>query len=770
MADSLLTTNGTTTPSMNNTVPKSAQTTMVSRNNNSNTLPTQPSARMPLTYTHPYGKIDHEKLAKFSFTSPEMCPVFYPTVEEFALGPLEYINQIRPEAEKYGICKIVVPKEHETFPFSINIEEFRFSPRVQRLNELEAKTRTNLNFHERVWKFWELQGISIKFPQLEKRCVDLFELHNIVKEEQGFEICSRDKKWPKITTRMNFTNSKSTCNALRQYYERLLFPYDIYLSGATLKNKTTVENEEVKVNDENDTSKDIGEKNRIDNSELKKLQTYGAGPRMPGVLEFEEKFKPKPKCCQQCNGRKNYTSSVLLTCDKCSFTTHKSCLIQPLNDTPKSAWHCPNCIRDISAEIAHFYSKGFGFTQSSNAYTLMEFKEMADKFKREYFDMEPNDVPPELVEKEFWRILHNGTPGGQFMNVEYGADLHTNDYGSGFPTKKNDIDKSLSEFVNSPWNLNNLPTLNGSVFKHINTNINGMIIPWMYVGMCFSAFCWHNEDHWTYSINYLHWGEPKIWYGVPGDKAEDFEQAMEDIAPELFASQPDLLHQLVTTCNPNLLKDYNVPIYKAVQEAGQFIVTFPRSYHSGFNQGINFAEAVNFAPHDWLKIGRQSIDHYKKFHRYPVFSHDELICKMADNPRELQPRLAKATYEDLTTMIENEEKERLQIIDQGVNPTNHILMENKKDDERQCDYCKTTCFLSALICECSTHKMVCLSHFDYLCETCPVEKFSLVYRYSIEELKLLKFKLNEHILKIEKWTTCMEIGTWTRKPTLRFVN
>lgn len=77
---------------------------------------------------------------------------------------------------------------------------------------------------------------------------------------------------------------------------------------------------------------------------------------------------------------------------------------------------------------------------------------------------------------------------------------------------------------------------------------------------------------------------------------------------------------------------------------------------------------------------------------------------MADNPQELQPRLAKATYEDLTTMIENEEKERLQIIDQGVNPTNHILMENKKDDERQCDYCKTTCFLSALICECSTRK------------------------------------------------------------------
>jgi len=87
-----------------------------------------------------------------------------------------------------------------------------------------------------------------------------------------------------------------------------------------------------------------------------------------------------------------------------------------------------------------------------------------------------------------------------------------------------------------------------------------MIIPWMYVGMCFSAFCWHNEDHWTYSINFLHWGEPKIWYGVPGGKAEVFESAMRKIAPELFSSQPDLLHQLVTTCNPNLLTQYGVPV------------------------------------------------------------------------------------------------------------------------------------------------------------------------------------------------------------------
>lgn len=312
-----------------------------------------------------------------------------------------------------------------------------------------------------------------------------------------------------------------------------------------------------------------------------------------------------------------------------------------------------------------------------------------------------------MLEKEFWRILSTFDAG---IAVEYGADLHTIDYGSGFPmasTKNNanshqtDYDKS---FVKSPWNLNNLPTLSGSVFEHVNTNIDGMSVPWMYVGMCFSAFCWHNEDHWTYSINYLHWGEPKTWYGVRGSDAELFEKAMRKIAPDLFDVQPDLLHQLVTTCNPNFLMKQGVPIYRTDQHAGEFVVTFPRSYHAGFNQGLNFAEAVNFATSDWMSMGRQSVAHYSQLHRYPVFSHDELVCRMADDVKELNHRLAAATHEDMVQMIKSEKIARSEVINRGIVKTERKQLEKLKDDERQCDHCKTTCFLSALQCKCSSSK------------------------------------------------------------------
>ena len=70
------------------------------------------------------------------YQSIPLAAIFAPTEEEFK-EPLDYINHIRPKAEKYGICKVIPPKNWKP-KFSIDMNTFRFRPRVQRLNELEV--------------------------------------------------------------------------------------------------------------------------------------------------------------------------------------------------------------------------------------------------------------------------------------------------------------------------------------------------------------------------------------------------------------------------------------------------------------------------------------------------------------------------------------------------------------------------------------------------------------------------------------------------------
>lgn len=72
----------------------------------------------------------------------------------------------------------------------------------------------------------------------------------------------------------------------------------------------------------------------------------------------------------------------------------------------------------------------------------------------------------------------------------------------------------LDPYSRDPWNLNNLPIISDSLLRFIKTDISGMTVPWTYVGMVFSTFCWHNEDHYTYSVNYSEYAEQHSLLGL----------------------------------------------------------------------------------------------------------------------------------------------------------------------------------------------------------------------------------------------------------------
>ncbi len=197
------------------------------------------------------------------------------------------------------------------------------------------------------------------------------------------------------------------------------------------------------------------------------------------------------------------------------------------------------------------------------------------------YKMDISDYTPERceeLERLYWRTLTYASP-------LYGADMMG----------------SLFDDRTKNWNLGKLPSL----LDVLGTQIPGVNTAYLYLGMWKATFAWHLEDVDLHSINYLHFGAPKQWYSISQKDARKFEAAMASIWPvDAKACDQFLRHKTFLISPSTLLNKYGVKVNRITHYPGEFVITFPYGYHSGFNMGYNCAEAVNFALPDWLEMGR----------------------------------------------------------------------------------------------------------------------------------------------------------------------
>lgn len=144
-------------------------------------------------------------------------------------------------------------------------------------------------------------------------------------------------------------------------------------------------------------------------------------------------------------------------------------------------------------------------------------------------------MTPLLIESLFWKAAAEKP-----IYVEYANDVP----GSGFAVPeepflyrkrrrkfveqaKSSVEEGTSgwKLSNSPWNLQVIARAPGSLTRFMPDEVPGVTSPMVYIGMLFSWFAWHIEDHELHSLNFLHMGAPKTWYAVPGE----FASTMEDV-------------------------------------------------------------------------------------------------------------------------------------------------------------------------------------------------------------------------------------------------
>lgn len=299
-------------------------------------------------------------------------------------------------------------------------------------------------------------------------------------------------------------------------------------------------------------------------------------------------------------------------------------------------------------------------------------------------------------------------------------------------------------YARTGWNLNLLPFQPSSVLRHVQEEVNGVNVPWLYMGMLFTTFAWHVEDHACYSANYMHEGEGKVWYGVPSKEAARFERTVAQLLQDRFEEEKDLLFHITTMVSPAQLIAAKVPVSRVVQCPGEYVVTFPQAYHAGFSLGWNVAEACNFAMADWLPFGRRAAEKYRNnaTNRSPAFSHDQLVCELGESSGDYPPEACVLIHEELRLLLQSENVERAAAGREGV--TVSVAFASKSDPRYECARCQGICFLSAVMCRCSATRrqrlLSCLRHYRSLCK-CDSRHKLLCYWYSLEELRALMNKV-----------------------------
>ncbi|KAK1613378.1 hypothetical protein QYE76_037051 [Lolium multiflorum] len=695
------------------------------------------------------------------------APVFRPTEEEFA-DPLAYVAHIRPVAERYGICRIVPPPSWSP-PKALDVAALSFPTKRQPIHRLLARPApadpdTFLLDYARFLKVYRGppgRGLP-KLP--DGRPLDLCRLFHAVKRFGGYDGACKGRRWADVVRLVDDRARRHVpeCakHVLAQLYHEHLYAYEKFTNKPVSSQE---ESGKVDLDDQPSVSglKDEGRNQSVSGGEMDSAEVSGvrsrkrrdainkkaigmashsnsngstrknaasAGPWKwkRRKVDDAEANKVDDQVCEQCDS--GLHGDAMLLCDRCDKGWHLYCLSPPLESVPPGNWYCSDCMNSDS--------DCFGFVERRKTCLLDAFQRFDEKVKRRWFGQRrPSRVQ---VEKQFWEIVE-GRAGE--LEVMYGSDMDTSVYGSGFPRLGDPVPPSMDlemwqKYCSSPWNLNNFPNLPNSVLRTVQDKIAGVMVPWLYIGMLFSSFCWHVEDHCFYSINYLHWGEPKCWYGVPGAEANAFELVMRNTLPDLFDAQPDLLFHLVTMLNPSVLQVNGVPVYSVMQEPGNFVITFPRSYHGGFNLGLNCAEAVNFAPADWLPHGGIGAELYRMYRKAPVLSHEELLYVVAKNG--VSSESLSYLKGEIERLFLKEKKCREELWTSGTVKSSLMPARSNpnyigSEEDPMCVICRQYLYLSAVSCNCRPSSYVCLEHWKHLCE-CSPEKHRLLYRHTLAEL------------------------------------
>ena len=283
------------------------------------------------------------------------APTFHPTPAEFE-DPLAYLESVREEAERFGICCIVPPPSWKP-PFMIDLNKLKFPTRVQKINELMFRKVQRMKFMKDLVAFSDAAGHPLsKLPLVGGKELNLHLLFTHVSRRGGFEATTAKRKWTEVADDMNIhdVSASHLAGSLKKHYQHLLLPYERHRrdchdrcadatdgpadqgagsGGAGVSAGASSEVGAAPVNFQQSGGSLMSRRvsSGASQAEVVTIKAKGEersnGEAFDAVIAYEPP-KPGEELCEVC-GSGEGNESILL-CDRCNCGFHMQCLVPPL--------------------------------------------------------------------------------------------------------------------------------------------------------------------------------------------------------------------------------------------------------------------------------------------------------------------------------------------------------------------------------------------------------------------------------------------------------
>ncbi|MXQ91658.1 hypothetical protein E5288_WYG019907 [Bos mutus] len=659
----------------------------------------------PLPRPHEGAAKAEKGAGRAGWAAMDEIPVLRPSAKEFH-DPLVYIESVRPQVEKYGMCRVIPPPDWR--PECKLNDEMRFVTQIQHIHKLGRRWGPNVQRLACIKKHLRSQGITMDELPLIGGCeLDLACFFRLINEMGGMQQVTDLKKWNKLADMLRIPRTAQDRLAkLQEAYCQYLLSYD---------------------------SLSPEEHRRLEKEVLMEKESLERrkGPLEGHTEQDYHRFHPLPRF-EPKNGlingvaHRNGFRSKLKEVGPAQLKTGRRRLFAQEKEVVKEEEEDKGILSDFHKCI-----------YKGRSVSLTTFYRTARNIMNMCFSKEP---APAEIEQEYWRLVEEKDC---HVAVHCGK-VDTNTHGSGFPVGKSE------PFSRHGWNLTVLPNNTGSILRHLGA-VPGVTIPWLNIGMVFSTSCWSRDQNHLPYIDYLHTGADCIWYCIPAEE----EHKLEDVVHTLLQANGTPGLQMLESnvmISPEVLCREGIKVHRTVQQSGQFVVCFPGSFVSKVCCGYSVSETVHFATTQWTSMGFETAKEMKRRHIAKPFSMEKLLYQIAQAEAKKENGPTLSTISALLDELRDTElRQRRQLFEAGLHSSarygshdgSSAAPDGKKKprkwlqletSERRCQVCQHLCYLSMVVQE-NENVVFCLE-----CALRHVEKqkscrgLKLMYRYDEEQI------------------------------------